>query len=62
MNEKLSDPPMTYVTQEMWDKAQLALAAALPVLEAHTPPLSTSGTMVSLVAQVREAMYPVTAK
>lgn len=45
-----------YVTQEMWDRAQAALRAALPVIEQHTPPLSTAGTMVSLRDQVRAAI------
>jgi hypothetical protein len=48
---------MAYVTQEMWDAAQAALAAALPVLKAHTPRLSTSGSMVSLVKQVEGALW-----
>jgi len=54
--DRLSDPPMTPVTQEMWDRAQAALRAALPVIEQHTPPLSTAGTMVSLRDQVRDAI------
>lgn len=41
-----------YVTQEMWDRSQTALRAALPIIEAHTPLLSTAGTMVSLRDQV----------
>lgn len=45
-----------YVTQEMWDKAQAALRAALPIIEEHTPPLSTQGTMVSIRDQVRTAI------
>jgi hypothetical protein len=50
-----------YVTQEMWDHAQEALRAALPIIEQHTPPLSTAGTMVSIRDQVRAAIIgPVT--
>ena len=47
---------VAYVTQEMWDRAQAALRAALPVIEQHTPPLSTAGTMLSLREQVRAAI------
>lgn len=47
---------VSYVTQEMWDRAQAALRAALPVIEQHTPPLSTAGTMVSLREQVKAAI------
>jgi len=47
---------VAYVTQEMWDRAQAALRAALPIIEEHTPPLSTAGTMVSLRAQARAAI------
>lgn len=52
----MTNHDLTYVTQEMWDRAQEALKSALPIIEAHTPPLSTAGTMVSLRAQVRAAI------
>jgi len=47
---------VAYVTQEMWDRAQAALRAALPIIEENTPPLSTAGTMVSIRDQVRAAI------
>lgn len=47
---------VAYVTQEMWDRAQAALCAALPVIEERVPPLSTAGTMASLRDQVRAAI------
>jgi predicted lysophospholipase L1 biosynthesis ABC-type transport system permease subunit len=53
---QMSDPPMTYVTQEDWDKAQAALSAALAFVEQHKPPLSTVGTTVSLIQQIRAAI------
>lgn len=34
--EPLSDPPMAYVTQEMWDRAQAALRGARDLLEGIT--------------------------
>lgn len=52
---------VSYVTQEMWDRAQAALRAALPFIEERTPPLSTAGTMVSLRDQVRGAIHPASA-
>ena len=47
---------VAYVTQKMWDRTQAALRAALPIIEEHTPPLSTAGTMVSIRDQVRAAI------
>jgi hypothetical protein len=47
---------VAYVTQEMWDRAQDALRAALPIIEQHTPRLSTAGTMVSVRDKVRAAI------
>lgn len=38
------------------DLLRALLADALPVIEAHTPPLSTSGTMVSLRDRIRAAL------
>lgn len=47
---------IAYVTQEMWDRAQAALRAALPVIDEQVPRLSTKGTMISLRDQIRAAI------
>lgn len=57
-NERLSDPPVTYVTQKDWDACQAALRASLPLVRASVPPLSTSGTALSLLRQVEAAIKP----
>jgi hypothetical protein len=54
--EQIANPPMTYVTQEDWDSTQVALRAALAFVEERKPPLSTSGTVVDLIAQIRAAI------
>jgi hypothetical protein len=45
-----------YVTQKDWDKAQKALLAVLPLVEANVPRGSTCGTAVDLRTIVREAL------
>ena len=51
MNDRIA------VTQEMWDRAQAALLAALPVIEELVPRQSTQGNMINLRDQIRSAIY-----
>lgn len=51
MNDRIA------VTQEMWDRAQAALLAALSVVERLVPPQSTQGNMISLRDQMRDAIH-----
>lgn len=55
-NESLTDPPMTYVTQEDWDKAQTALKEAYAFIRERVPKLSTAGTAILLRDFVRSAI------
>jgi hypothetical protein len=55
-NERLSDPPVAFVTQEMWDTAQAALMAVLPLVETNVPPLSTQGTAIALRDLIKKAI------
>lgn len=51
MNDRIA------VTQEMWDRAQSALLAALTVIEELVPPQSIHGNMISLRDQICDAIY-----
>lgn len=47
---------LTYVTQEDWERTQIALRAALEYVKARTPPLSTAGTDIDLQKLIAAAI------
>jgi hypothetical protein len=52
---------LTYVTQEEWDQAQIALRAALDYVKARTPTFSTAGTDIDMQKLIAAAIRPLNA-